>query len=224
MLQAIFVKELPDFILDIDFSIGNEILVLLGPSGAGKTTVLECLAGLEEPSRGIIKIDKHMLFSSEDNINMPARLRRIGYVFQQYALFPHMNVVNNITYGIDKKNNLSKDVTLDLSRVLDVLGIDYLRERFPNQLSGGEKQRVALARALMSQPELLLLDEPLSALDYQTRSSLQKELRQLQTLWRIPFVLVTHDNKEADFLGDKIIYLNRGQQQAKNYLGQIIRG
>jgi len=212
MLCVNITKELPDFVLNIDISIKDEILVLFGPSGAGKTTALKCMAGLDKPDQGLIKIRDQIVFSSKEKINTPPRLRRIGYVFQDYALFPHLTVRKNITYGVPKKDQAARKSPLDLSVVLEILGIQHLQERYPNQLSGGEKQRVALARAMMTQPELLLLDEPLSALDQPRRADLQKELRQIQKIWKIPFVLVTHDTKEAGVLGDKIIYLNRGQQ------------
>lgn len=212
MLKAHFKKKLPTFELEAEISLCNGILALVGPSGAGKTTILQCIAGLQTPSWGEINIHDKAVFSSERAIDIPIKNRRIGYVFQDYALFPHMTVENNVLYGKPKQGNIPNKV-LTVSSVLEMLKIEYLRNRYPNQISGGEKQRVALARALMTEPELLLLDEPLSALDHDTRSTLQQELLRLQTQWQIPFILVTHDVQEAEMLGDQIIKLDRGKQE-----------
>ncbi|WP_088188523.1 ATP-binding cassette domain-containing protein [Desulfosporosinus sp. FKA] len=212
MLKAHFKKKLPSFELEVDVSISNGILALVGHSGAGKTTILQCVAGLQTPSWGEIAISNKPVFSSELGTNVPIRKRRIGYLFQDYALFPHMTVEKNVLYGKPKKGSASEKV-LTAGDVLEMLKIEHLRNRYPSQISGGEKQRVALARALMTEPELLLLDEPLSALDQNTRSTLQQELLKLQAQWKIPFVLVTHDLQEAEMLGDQIIKIDHGQQE-----------
>ena len=212
MFKAHFRKKLPAFELDVDISLSHGILALVGPSGAGKTTILQCVAGLQTPSWGEINIHGKTVFSSEQGANIPIRNRRIGYVFQDYALFPHMTVEKNVIYGKPKIGSTPNKV-LTASDVLELLKIEHLRNRYPNQISGGEKQRVALARALMTEPELLLLDEPLSALDHDTRSTLQQELLKLQAQWQIPFILVTHDVQEAEMLGDQIIKLDHGKQE-----------
>ena len=209
MIKAKFGKQLPYFQLQTEIALADGILVVVGPSGAGKTTLLQCIAGLQTPMWGEIAIGERILFSSGQQINIPARQRRIGYVFQDYALFPHMTVEKNITYGSSKQGGSSKVL---LTRILDILKIDHLRKRYPQQISGGEKQRVALARALMTAPDLLLLDEPLSALDQDIRTILQQELRKLQTEWKIPFILVTHDMQEAELLGDQIYRIDKGRQ------------
>ncbi|MGI6120602.1 MAG: ATP-binding cassette domain-containing protein, partial [Desulfosporosinus sp.] len=202
MLRAYFGKKLPTFELEVDISLEQGILALVGPSGAGKTTILQCIAGLQTPSWGEIRINDQVVCSCEQDINIPIRKRRIGYVFQDYALFPHMTVEKNVMYGKPKKGSISNKA-LSVSNVLEMLKIRHLKDRYPNQISGGEKQRVALARALMTEPELLLLDEPLSALDQDTRSTLQQELLKLQAQWQIPVILVTHDLQEAKMLGDQ---------------------
>ena len=212
MFKANFRKKLPTFELAVDISLSHGILALVGPSGAGKTTILQCVAGLQTPTWGEININDKTVFSSESGEDVPIRSRRIGYVFQDYALFPHMTVENNVMYGKPNKGSTPNKV-LSVSNVLEMLKIEHLRNRYPKQISGGEKQRVALARALMTEPELLLLDEPLSALDHDTRSILQQELLRLQALWQIPFILVTHDLQEAEILGNQIIKLDQGKQE-----------
>jgi molybdate transport system ATP-binding protein len=212
MLKAAICKRLPDFTLDVKFSFADGILVLFGPTGAGKTTILNALAGLEEPDSGRIVLNGTVFYGSEERINVPARLRRIGYLFQDYALFPHMTVKDNVLFGLPSRCKMGQGYKMSVLDTLEMLKITHLQERYPTQLSGGEKQRVALARALMVEPELLLLDEPLSALDHRTRKDLQSDLKQLQRVWRIPFVLVTHSKSEMRFLADEVIYLNRGVQ------------
>ena len=204
MLQVNIKKELPGFTLDVQFSVENNIAVLFGPSGCGKTTTLRCIAGLIKPDAGEIINNGKILFSSELQTFIPANQRRVSYMFQEYALFPHLNVKKNIWYGVKSHNQIAEKL---YKQLLELLQIEHLTERFTNKLSGGEKQRVALARALMAEPEILLLDEPLSALDEETRCQLQIELKRMQKLWNIPFILVTHDRNEAKALGDKVIYL-----------------
>ena len=203
-------KTLWYFDLELHVRIGNQILVLWGPSGSGKTTVLHCLAGLLKPSAGFIELNDRVLFSSDRKINVPARLRNTGYLFQDYALFSHMTVRHNVMYGLLKRKN-RPGTDADVVELLKLFGVEHLADRYPGQLSGGEKQRVALARALAVQPELLLLDEPLNALDKNTRVSLRQEIKKIHRRWRIPFVLVTHNEEDAGFLGDEIVYLNRGR-------------
>jgi molybdate transport system ATP-binding protein len=212
MLRAEIYKALPGITIDVKLSFEQGILVLFGPSGAGKTTILNCLAGLQKPDRGLIALNDHVFYSSTDKVAIPARQRKIGYVFQDCALFPHMTVKDNALYGIPTRCKKGGCYRMSVLDVMEMLGITGLQNRYPSQLSGGEKQRVALARALMVEPDLLLLDEPLSALDFATRKSLQAELNQLQKIWQIPFVLVTHSRKEMHTLADEILFIDKGCQ------------
>jgi len=211
VLQSVIHKKYPSFSVDVEFTLDQGIQVLFGPSGSGKTTILNCLAGLQKPDSGFISLNGKVFFSSKDGINIPVRQRRIGYVFQDYALFPHMTVKDNVLFGIPSHCKKAKQYRLSVLEVLEMLKITHLQGRYPKDLSGGEKQRVALARALMVEPELLLLDEPLSALDSETRRSLQKELKELQRIWQIPFVLVTHSRKEMSTLADEVLFIERGK-------------
>lgn len=209
MLHIDITKQLSDFELQISFSVENSILVLFGPSGCGKTTTLRCIAGLEKPDAGIISKGEQKLYASETKEFIPPSRRRVGFMFQDYALFPHMNVHKNVWYGVQKADQKAQDL---YKKLLRLLKIEHLTERFTDKLSGGERQRVALARALMAEPEILLLDEPLSALDNDTRLELQEELKKMQQIWNIPFVLVTHDPREARAVGNKVLFLERGRQ------------
>lgn len=212
MLCVDIKKKLTDFTLHIQFSVENNILVLYGHSGCGKTTTLRCIAGLLRPDEGTIIHDGKVLFSSDSRIFMPPRSRNVGYMFQEYALFPHMNIRKNIWYGVKQNDDKANEL---YQRLMGLLKIEHLASRFIDQLSGGEKQRVALARALMAEPSILLLDEPLSSLDRTTRLELQAELKRINKVWNIPFVMVTHDPDEAKALGDKILFIEKGHQVPK---------
>jgi molybdate transport system ATP-binding protein len=209
MFEADFQVPLRLFNLEAELTVSNEILVLVGPSGSGKTTILRCIAGLKRPAAGMIRIHDRTVFSGQDKVNLPPRERKVGYVFQEYALFPHMTVKKNVLYGLSREKRKAKPRMVE--EFLDMMGILHLHDRYPRQISGGEKQRVALARALVTEPDIMLLDEPLSALDQETRSELQQELKKIQRQWKIPFILVTHDMKEAEILGDQIIKINQGK-------------
>jgi molybdate transport system ATP-binding protein len=184
------------------------VTVLFGPSGSGKTTMLRCLAGLERPDTGFIRFGGQTWFDSETRTCVPPQQRGTGYLFQEYALFPHLTVEGNIAYGLggipagERRNRVAEAIAL--------LGLVGLGGRKPGQLSGGEQQRVALARALVRRPRLLLLDEPLSALDAPTREPLRRELRRLLVGLGVPVLLVTHDRVEALALGDHVAVLHQG--------------
>lgn len=183
----------------------GEFVSFLGPSGCGKTTTLRMVAGFEQPTEGTITID------DKDITHMPANKRHIGMVFQSYGLFPNMTVANNIKFGM----KIAKETTaVQEKRLADLLGIIHMTDfanRYPHQLSGGQQQRVALARALAIQPQVLLLDEPLSALDAKIRISLRQEIRSIQRQLRITTIYVTHDQEEALSISDRIVVMNKGR-------------
>src|SRR5438552_11070092 len=179
------------------------ITVLFGPSGSGKTTVLRCLAGLDRPDRGHIRFEGETWFDAARGIFLSPQRRGIGYLSQEYALFPHLTVARNIAFGLGDLDASPRQQ--HVHKMLGLLGLAGLESRWPRQLSGGEQQRVALARALVRQPRLLLLDEPLAALDAPTREHLRRELRRLLAELQVPTVLVAHDRIEALALGDTVV-------------------
>jgi molybdate transport system ATP-binding protein len=185
------------------------LTVLFGPSGAGKSTTLRCLAGLEKPDSGIIRFGDEIWFDAERNIFLPPQQRRIGYLFQDYALFPHLTVEQNIAYGISKLSAVLRRERIE--EITALLNLDGLEHRFPRQLSGGQQQRVALARTLACRPRLLLLDEPLSALDAPTREQLRRQLRHWLVELQTSALLVTHDRIEALALGDHLVVFDAGR-------------
>ncbi|GGF17149.1 ABC transporter [Halobacillus andaensis] len=202
MLYVQLRKKLSHFTLDVDFQVGNETVILFGPSGSGKTTILNCIAGLDAPDQGKIELNKVVLTKDKQLITSTPK-RQVGYVFQDYALFPHKTILENIKYG-------SSDDSL-INHLLTILKIDHLRSQYPHQISGGEKQRLALARALAAKPDVLLLDEPFSSLDERTKYECHSELLRLKQEWNIPIILVTHDSKEAEQLGDRILSIEKGK-------------
>lgn len=195
-----------NFWLDVELEIRREeFVVILGQSGSGKTTLLRCIAGLEKPEEGYIEVDGEVWFDSTRGINMPPQKRDVGFVFQDYALFPNMSVLENVMYGMKKKD---KKRAIEL---LKMAGLDGLKDKKPDKLSGGQKQRVALLRALAKEPKVLLLDEPLSALDPELRYELQEELKNFQKSSSIPALMVSHDREEALRLADRVIKVHKGK-------------
>jgi molybdate transport system ATP-binding protein len=184
------------------------LTILFGPSGSGKTTALRCLAGLDRPQRGHIRFGDETWFDASGGILVPPQRRQIGYLFQEYALFPHLTVERNIGYGIRRIGDADRRPRI--AEITDLLGLAGLEDRYPHQLSGGQQQRVALARALVCRPRLLLLDEPLSALDLPTREQLRHELRRWLTKLAVPGIVVTHDRVETLALGDHVIVMDHG--------------
>jgi len=202
----------PAFALEARFYLNvdtPQVVILFGPSGSGKTTVLRCLAGLERPDRGIIRLGRDCWLDSHAGIDVPPQRRPIGFMFQDYALFPIYTVADNIAYGLRGLNTAAR--AQRVTEILDLFDLKELQHRRPAQLSGGQQQRVALARAVARRPRLLLLDEPLSALDAPIRSKLRGELRGLLKRLAIPSIVVTHDWDEALTLGDQMAIIHAGK-------------
>ncbi len=187
-------------------------MVLFGPSGSGKTLTLQSVAGLTAPDAGRIALNRRVLFDSKAGINVPSRERGIGYLFQDYALFPHLSVLENVGFGL-KKNwqwRLPKEDRRRVEEMLEVFEITNLKNSFPLDLSGGQKQRVAMARALILKPKLLLLDEPFSALDTMLRGRLRKELIRIQAMFDIPVIMITHDPKDIEAFAETLVVYEAG--------------
>jgi iron(III) transport system ATP-binding protein len=182
-----------------------EFICLLGPSGCGKTTLLRLIAGLSMPDKG------QLLLDDQDLTRIPARQREFGIVFQAYSLFPNMNVAENIGYGLKIRGRTQAQISSRVGELLDLIRLPHLADRYPYQLSGGQQQRVALARAVAVDPKLLLLDEPLSALDAKVRAELRSEIRDLQKRLGILTIMVTHDQEEALMLADKVVCMQQGR-------------
>ena len=196
------------FSLDVHFSTPHGVTVIFGPSGSGKTTILECIAGLAAPDSGSISIGEETFYDSARCLDHPAHLRRVGYVFQDLALFPHMSVASNVGFGVrargEEKGRLVRDA-------LENFRIAPLAHHRPAEISGGERQRVALARALVSQPRLMLLDEPFSALDDELKRGIIADLKRWLLDNAVPVLFVTHNRDEASVFGDRVLLLKDGK-------------
>lgn len=196
------------FAVDVKFTAPAGVTVIFGPSGGGKTTILQCVAGLLRPDAGVISIDGERVFDSERKIDFTPQARRIGYVFQELALFPHMSAAENIAFGI---HNNGRQKELLVRDVLERFRITHVAAHRPGEISGGERQRVALARALVTRPRLLLLDEPFSALDDALKLEIMADLREWLSRLSVPALFVTHDRSEAEALGERMLLLNEGK-------------
>jgi molybdate transport system ATP-binding protein len=208
------------FELDLSFTFGPGITIIFGASGAGKTTLLDCIAGLTTPDSGRVAVAGRRLFDSDWQFNLPIQARHIGYVFQDLALFPHLSVGANVAYGLAGIDSQEREQRV--RKALDSLGILALRDRRPAQLSGGEKQRVALARALVTEPSILLLDEPLAALDLPVRMKIADDLRRSIQNLPIPVLYVTHSRDEVFMLGERMLVLERGRIIAQGTPHQVL--
>ena len=205
MIELDFELIQGSFTLDVHTQLDGRAAALFGPSGAGKTTILDAIAGLRSPRHGLIKTHGRTLYSSADGVNLPPRARHVGYVPQDVALFPHMDVRRNLLYG------RHPGMSPELARVTAMLEIDTLLSRRVDQLSGGERQRVALARALMSGPSLLLLDEPLAAVDVPLRRRILPYLERVRNELAVPIVYVSHDRDEIEQLADQVVLIDNGR-------------
>lgn len=209
MLRVEVFKQLGHFSLDVAFTSEGRVTGLFGSSGAGKTSLVSMIAGLVTPDRGLIAIDKAVLYDRGKHIDLPAYRRRIGYVFQDARLFPHLSVAQNLDYG-RRMNVLSRD-DADEKRITEMLDISHLMLRRPGGLSGGERQRVALGRALLAKPRLLLLDEPMGALDEARKAEIMPYLIRLRDEGDVPMVLVSHDADEMRQLATNVVLLKGGR-------------
>lgn len=219
-LVATLRVRLPTFTLDVDFTARPGITMIFGASGSGKTTILKCLAGLLRPDRGHVAVGDRVWFDSERRVSVPVQARRLGFVFQQLALFPHMSVEQNLHYGLSHLDVESRRART--SAIARSFRIDHLLGRRPTDISGGERQRAALARSLVTDPALLLLDEPLSALDHATQSRIIDDLRVWNGDRGIPILYVTHSHREVFALGEHVLVLDQGRILAEGSPHQVL--
>ncbi len=220
-LEVGFSASIEGFQLEASFTASGGITALFGPSGAGKSLTLRHLAGLDRPAEGSIRLGGRTLFNSEAGVHLPPRARRVGMVFQDYALFPHMTVGRNIAFGLaDMPSAARRDRVAEL---LEMTGLPGFENRIPAGLSGGERQRVALARALAPRPELLLLDEPFAALDFRIRRGLRDALREVQRTTDTPMILVTHSLPDVRELSDTLVLMDEGRVVATGATGEMLR-
>ena len=200
-------KKLNHFVLNMKFKMDNEILVIQGNSGSGKTTTLNLLSGLMKPDEGYIKIEDNVIVDTDKKIYLKPQSRKIGYVFQDFALFPNMTVKKNIKFAI-------KDDEI-YEKIIHLLKIEHLLNNYPSEISGGEKQRAALARTLVTNPKLLLLDEPFSALDGNLKQGLYDEFKNIIKSLNIPVILITHNEEKKKILGDRLLHIEDGEIKAR---------
>lgn len=212
-LEVKIQKRLKEFQLEASFSVGNECVGLMGPSGSGKSMTLKCIAGIEQPDSGEIILNKNPLFDSSKKIDFPPQKRKIGYLFQGYALFPNMTVEENIQCGLKAKKLAKLDRARRTEEMMEKFRIKELAKRYPRQLSGGQKQRTALARLMAYGPDVILLDEPFSALDEALRDELQQELFHMLAEYQKPSILVSHDLREIRRLCKKHYTIKEGRIQ-----------
>jgi molybdate transport system ATP-binding protein len=199
----------PYFLLDVSMEVPPGITILFGPSGAGKSTLLDCIAGLARPDAGRIVAGGDVLFDSSNAIDLPAQRRQIAYVFQTLALFPHLTAEENVAYGLSHLPYQARHKRV--AEILAAFRVENLRTQKPNEISGGEKQRIALARSLVTEPRVLLLDEPLTGLDTELKSAIVDDLRAWNAAKRIPILHVTHSREEVDALGERVIAIENGR-------------
>lgn len=214
-------KEFPDILIDVAESFSSDMTVLAGKSGSGKSTLIKMIAGFMKPDEGYVKLADGIVFSNRRRINLQPEKRKIGYVPQSYLLFPHLNVFENVAFGLREENFSEKELAAKVAWVSELCNISPLKYRKSSELSGGEKQRVALARAIAIQPSFLLLDEPFSALDVQTRRHIRNEVMDILKQASIPSIMVTHDPMDALTFGKQVYIMEEGKIIQKGNFGQL---
>jgi ABC-type sulfate/molybdate transport systems ATPase subunit len=212
MLEIDIKKRLRDFDLEVKLDVeAGQTLMLVGDNGCGKTTLLNLVAGLDNPDKGRILLDGRVLFDSENGTIVPPEARGIGYVFQSYALFPHMSIYDNVAFGLRTRRMSAGEIKILVKEHLEAAGLWEIRAAKASNVSGGQKQRAALSRALIIEPSLLLLDEPLSALDVRKQATMRRELRETIRACAVPCIIVTHDLRDVACMGDQACLLEQGK-------------
>ena len=201
--------QLGDLLIDVDFQTSSRLTAIFGKSGSGKTSIINMVAGLIKPAQGLIVVDDRVLFDSELGVNIPVHQRRIGYVFQDGLLFPHLNVQHNLNFGTRFYRHANQ--ALNPNDIVALLGLQTLLKRKPINLSGGEKQRVAIGRALMSNPSLLLMDEPMASLDEARKSEILPYIEKLRDVMNIPIIYVSHAKDEVERLAGDVVQIENGK-------------
>ena len=215
-------KNFGSFVLRVKFEAADETLALLGASGCGKSMTLKCIAGIERPDRGKIVLNDRVLFDSENKIDLSPQERRVGLMFQNYALFPNMTVLQNINAGAVREKDKVKRKA-DVERIMEKFGLSEFAERYPHQISGGQQQRVALARILVSAPDILLLDEPFSALDSYLRFNMEQEVRHVIREFGKTVIMVSHDRDEVYRMADSIAVMHEGRVEALGAKSEVFK-
>ena len=221
MLKVKIKKQLENILLDVDFDTDEGILGLIGASGSGKSMTLKCIAGIERPDEGLIVLDDKVLFDSSKGINVRPQDRRIGYLFQNFALFPQMTVKKNILVSVNKRYDREAKES-KASAIIDLLGLKGLENKYPSEISGGQQQRVAFARIIVNEPDFLLLDEPFSSLDAYLRWNIAKELKGIMEKLAKQAIFVTHNINEVYYLCKRAIVLADGKEVERNSVRDLI--